>query len=220
MLALGFVWILAPLAKKVCSSTSEQREFLKRHLASFNANPYLASYAAGAVAKLEESKNHPERISRFKELLRGPLGALGDHLIWHNLRPALLILGLVLTVQFGVYGALCVWILFNLYQVYLRARGTVKGYRLGLEISSELRRGHLQDMTKWSARMAATLLGVMFVFKFNQTAVGPFQPETLILFLLFVLLSLWGFKRSINPSYTLLFLLAFFLVVRAVMGLA
>jgi mannose/fructose/N-acetylgalactosamine-specific phosphotransferase system component IID len=220
MLALGFVWILAPLAKKVCSSRVEQREFLKRHLASFNANPYLASYAAGAVAKLEESKNHPEQITRFKESLRGPLGALGDNLIWHNLRPALLILGLVLTAQFGVYGALCVWILFNLYQVYLRARGTVKGYRLGLEISSELRRGHLQDMSKWGGRMAAALLGVLFVFKLNQTAVGPFQPETLILFFLFVLLALWGFKRNINPSYTLLFLLAFFLIARAVMGLA
>jgi mannose/fructose/N-acetylgalactosamine-specific phosphotransferase system component IID len=113
MMALGFVWILVPVAKKLCSSTKERGEFLKRHLESFNANPYLAGYAVGAVTRLEEAKAPQEQIRRFKESLRGPLGALGDNLIWQNLRPALLILALILTGKYGFWGALTFFVLFN-----------------------------------------------------------------------------------------------------------
>jgi PTS system mannose-specific IID component len=219
MLALGFVWVLAPLGKNLCSSAEELQEFLKRHLVSFNANPYLANYALGVVAKLEESKAPPERIARFKDLLRGPLGALGDNLIWQNLRPALLILGLVLADQFGVFGVLSVWVVFNLYQIYLRARGTVAGYNLGFRVSSDLNKGHLQNMTRWSGRMGAALLGILFVLKFSQMGTGAFGLEKTVLLILFVFLSFSGFKRNVNPGHILLLLLISFLVIKAVGGL-
>ena len=219
MIALGFVWILIPLAKKLFSSEQEQRDFLKRHLLSFNANPYLASYAVGAVTKLEENKTPQKQIIRFKDLLQGPLGALGDNLIWQNLRPALLILGLILTHRFGVYGALSFWLMFNLHQVYLRARGIVKGYTLGFGISSDLSKGYLQNMTRWSGRVGAIFLGILLVFKSNQMGKLPFQPEKTILFFLFILFSFLAFKRNINPGYVLLFFLVSFLVIKAAFGL-
>jgi len=219
MIAFGFLWILIPLTKKLFSSMQEQRDFLKRHLLSFNANPYLASYALGAVTKLEENKTPPQQIIRFKDMLRGPLGALGDNLIWQNLRPALLILGLILTDRFGVYGVLSFWLIFNLHQVYLRARGMVKGYALGLGVSSDLTRGYLQNMTKWSGRMGAVLLGILFVLKLNQMRIQPLQLEKFIFLFLFILLSFVSFKRNKNPNYTILILLAFFLLMKAVVGL-
>ncbi len=219
MLALGFAWILTPLAKKICSSVSEKGEFLKRHLISFNANPYLAGYALGAVAKLEENKTPVEQISRFKDLLRGPLGALGDNLIWQNFRPALLILGMILSHRFGALGALCVWMVFNLYQIYLRARGIAKGYELGLGISSELNQGHLQNMTKWSGRMGTCFLGILLVLKLNPVVVKSFQVEKVILLVLFILVSFLSFKKNANPSLVLLFFLSCFLVVKLVAGL-
>jgi len=219
MVALGFVWILIPLTKKLFSSEKEQRDFLRRHLESFNANPYLASYAVGAVTKLEENKTPPEQIKRFKNSLRGPLGALGDNLIWQNLRPALLILGLILTDRFGVYGALTFFLIFNSYQIYVRAWGIVKGYTLGSRVSSDLTKGHLQSMTKWSSRMGAVLLGILFVLKSNQIGIQPFQLKNLILLFLFILLSFLAFKRNVRPSYILLILLGFFLVVKVMVGL-
>ncbi len=219
VISLGFVWIMIPLAKRLFSSIQEQRDFLKRHLLSFNANPYLANYAVGAVTKLEERKTPPEQIKRFKDLLRGPLGALGDNLIWQNLRPALLILGLILTYRFGVYGVLTFFLIFNFYQIYVRARGIVKGYALGLRISSDLTRGHLQNMTRWSGRMGAVLLGIISVLKLNQLGIKPFQPEKATLLFLFTLFSFLTFKRNINPSYTLLIFLASFLVIKAISGL-
>lgn len=219
MMALGLVWILIPLAKRLFTSVKEQRDFLERHLTSFNANPYLASYAVGAVTKLEENKTPPRQIERFKDSLRGPLGALGDNLIWQNLRPALLILGLILTDRYGVYGALSLFLIFNLMQAYLRARGIVKGYALGLEVSSDLTSGYLQKMTKWSGRMGAVFVGILLVFELKKKGIQPFQPGNIIFFFSFILLSFLGIKRNINPGYILLILLAIFLIIKTIAGL-
>jgi len=219
MMALGFVWILIPIAKRLCSSVDEQKNFLIRHLRGFNANPYLASYAVGAVVKLEEDKIPGEQITRFKESLQGPLGALGDRLIWQNLRPALLILGIILSQITGVLGALSFFLIFNLNQVYLRARGIGKGYALGFGVSSDLSLGYLQSMTKWSGRMGAFLLGILLVLKLNQFRMASLQLENIILFLFFIFLSFWGFRRNINPNYTLLISVVFFLVIKAMIML-
>lgn len=215
MIALGFAWLLIPLAKKLCSSAEEQRDFLKRHLLSFNANPYLAGYAIGAITRLEKDKIPGEQIIRFKDSLQGPLGALGDRLIWQNFRPALLILGLVLSEAVGVFGALSFFVIFNLHQIYLRARGMIKGYALGLEVSSDLTKGFLQNMIKWSSRMGAVLLGILFVFKLNQIRTATLQLENIVLSLFFISLSFLAFKKNVNPNYILLISLALFLVIKA-----
>ena len=219
MIALGFAWILDPVAARLCSSLERRREFLKRHLDSFNANPYLVGYAVGAVTKLEETKTPPEQIRRFKESLRGPLGALGDNLIWQNLRPALLILGLILTSRYGLCGVLTFFALFNCYQIYIRARGVVKGYRLGLKVSSDLTQGHLQGVAKWSGRMGAALFGVVLVLRLSQPGIGSFQPDEAALIVFFSLCSFWGLKRNTSPGLILLAFLVFLVMMNLSLAL-
>ncbi len=214
MISFGFVWTLIPLTKKLCSSIKERQDFLNRHLLSFNANPYLANFAVGAIAKLEEKKTPPQQIIRFKDLLRGPLGALGDSLIWQNLRPTLLVLGIVLAERFGLLGALCFWLIFNLHQIYLRARALLKGYALGLAVSSDLNKGYLQNMTKWSGRLGGVLSGILLVSKLNQIGRHSQASTGAILFFLFTLSSFLGFKKNLNPGYLLLLFFAFLLVMK------
>jgi fructoselysine and glucoselysine-specific PTS system IID component len=215
MMALGFVWILKPLTRKLFSTVDEQKSFLKRHLLSFNANPYLVNYAIGAVARMEEEKAPEEQIIKFKSSLRGPLGAIGDRLIWQNLRPALLTLGLILAVTIGSLGALICWMIFNLYQAYLRARGMVKGHDLGSGLSEELTKGYLQSMIEWSSRLGAVLLGIIFVVKLNQLGIRPLHPENVILLPGFILLSVFALRKNINPNYIVLISLALFLLIKA-----
>jgi mannose/fructose/N-acetylgalactosamine-specific phosphotransferase system component IID len=218
MMALGFLWILKPLTKRLFPTTEEQRGFLKRHLLSFNANPYLVNYVVGAVVRMEEEKTPEEEIIKFKSSLRGPVGAIGDRLIWQNLRPALLILGLILAVTIGFFGALIFWIIFNLYQAFLRARGIVKGYDLGSGLSGELAKGYLQSMTEWSSRLGAVLLGIIFVIKLDQLGIRPLHLENIFLLPGFILLSVFAFRKNINPNYTILISIALFLAIKA--GLA
>lgn len=225
LIAFGFAWSLIPVAKRLFSSAEKRSRFLKRHLLSFNANPYLVGYALGSVTKLEEEEAPPEQTIRFKELMRSPLGALGDNLIWQNLRPALLVLGLILAGTFGVYGILAVWLAFNSYQAYLRARGVLRGYDLGLGLAADLTKGHLQNVTKWSGRTGALLSGILLVLAFassgrsDQLGGLEFEPTGGALVLFFAIVSFLAFKRNVNPGYVLLILAAFSLALTAAAGL-
>jgi PTS system mannose-specific IID component len=202
MMAFGFTWILLPLMKKLYPANEEKKRFLKRHLSTFNANPYLATYAVGAVAKLEETGVSAEEMDQFKNSLRGPLGALGDNLVWMNLRPALLILGIILASTVGALGVVLFWILYNIHQVYLRARGLFKGYDVGFAVASDLKSAYYPQMIRWLSRMGAIFLGIFFVVKSNERILG--RIENMIIFILLVFLSIFGFKKNTNPNYVLL----------------
>ncbi len=212
MMAFGFTWILLPLMEKLCPAKEEKEKFLRRHLSSFNANPYLATYAVGAVAKLEETRVSSEKISRFRDSLRGPLGALGDNLIWVNVRSALLILGIILASTVGALGVVVFWLLYNIYQVYLRGRGLTKGYALGSNVASDLRSRYYPQMIKWISRMGAVFLGLFFLLKLNdRISEGAENP---IVFVVIVFLSILGFRKNINPNYVLLAGVLFYLLAR------
>ena len=75
------------------------RTALARESQYFNAHPYLTSVAVGALARAELDGESPERIERFRTALCGPLGALGDRLVWATFLPLCSFLALV------VYGA-------------------------------------------------------------------------------------------------------------------
>ena len=54
LLAPGFCYTLIPAAKRLTNSENESCAFLKKHLCFFNAHPYFASYAVGAIIRLEK----------------------------------------------------------------------------------------------------------------------------------------------------------------------
>src|SRR3989304_7612897 len=101
---LGWCWVIRPLVKTF--QIPNPGEFYLKNLEPFNANPYISTYAAGAVTRLIQEKKEWEEIGRLKNTLRGPLGSLGDNLIWKEIRPALLALGIVLTFWTGWWGAI------------------------------------------------------------------------------------------------------------------
>ena len=48
---------------------------------------YLASVAVGALARAELSGVNPAHIERFRTALCGPLGSVGDRLVWAGSTP-------------------------------------------------------------------------------------------------------------------------------------
>src|SRR5215510_12383481 len=53
---IGWAWALSPALERVVPDPAERRERLAEHTAYFNTQPTLASFALGAVARLEESR--------------------------------------------------------------------------------------------------------------------------------------------------------------------
>jgi len=135
---------------------------LARESTYFNAHPYLASVAVGALARAELSGVPPERIERFRTALCGPLGSVGDRLVWAGWLP---FCSLVALVQFGV-GArpavvlLTFVILYNAGHVGLRVWGLRVGWTRGLGVASALANPVLRQGPAHVARAAAAAAGL------------------------------------------------------------
>ena len=152
------------------------RAALARVSEAFNAHPYLASVAVGALARAELEGAAPERIERFRTALCGPLGALGDRLVWATFLPLCSFAALVV---FGSGGSplatvLTFLILYNVGHLGLRIWGLEAGWRRGLNVAQSLGHPLLQRSQPWLGKMAAALAGFAFPVAL-QRVIGPGQ---------------------------------------------
>ena len=153
LLGTGFAFMLLPALRHVYQGDPEGlRAALTRHAALFNSHPYLAPVAAGAVARLEADGAPPELQQRFKEALRGPLGALGDRLFWLSWRPACALLGVALLLLGAPWwtGPTVFLLAYNAVHLPIRAWGLDVGLRAGLQIGASLRSAALE---RWANRI-------------------------------------------------------------------
>ena len=65
----------------------EFKAAMARQSKYFNAHPYLASVAVGALARAELDGEPATKIERFRTALAGPLGSVGDRLVWAGWLP-------------------------------------------------------------------------------------------------------------------------------------
>jgi PTS system mannose-specific IID component len=216
MIALGFTWILLPIAKRLYPEKEKLKDFCMRHLKFFNANPYLASYAVGAVANLEKKGAPPEQIERFKEVLQGPLGSLGDNLFWFNFRPALLLLGIILSSLYGIWGIIIFWSLYNLHQVYVRGRGIYKGYTQGANLTQEFGGRYLTYGTRLLNISGGIFLGILVLHKLERS----FSEDEInvLIVLLSGIFSFYFFKKKVNPALIITILFILLLGAKAILG--
>src|SRR5204862_5049388 len=120
--------------------TPRFKEAMARQSKYFNAHPYLASVAVGALARVELDDEPAEKIERFRTALAGPLGSVGDRLIWAGWLPfcswvALAVFG------FGAGPVTVVLTFLGLYNVghlALRAWGLRVGWNRGMQVAQAL----------------------------------------------------------------------------------
>ena len=136
---------------------------VRRHLEHFNAHPYLSNVALGAALRLEADGADPETVRLFKITVRGPLGSLGDSLVWATWLPGVSVAALALY-WLGLSPPLVVsffLIVYNAGHLALRAWGFRAGLSQGRDVGGVL--GHA-DLTGWTGRVkwvVAGLLGIL-----------------------------------------------------------
>jgi len=140
----------------------EYRSALARESHYFNAHPYMASIAVGALARAELDGELPERIERFRTALAGPLGSVGDRLVWAGWLPfcslaSLLIFGLGASTTAVVAFFL---ISYNAGHFGLRLWGLRTGWKHGLRVASALANPVLRQGPQEIGRLAALATGV------------------------------------------------------------
>jgi len=137
------------------------KQAMARESTYFNAHPYLAAVAVGALARAELSGVPAERIERFRTALAGPLGSVGDRLVWAGWLP---FSSLVALVAFGL-GARPVMVvstflvLYNAGHLALRAWGLRVGWKHGLAVAPSLGTPLLRRGPAHVARAASMAAG-------------------------------------------------------------
>ena len=146
------------------------RAALARESQYFNAHPYLTSVAVGALARAELEGEAPERIERFRTALCGPLGALGDRLVWATFLP---LCSFVALVVYGAGGSPLATVLtflglYNTGHVTLRIWGLQAGWRKGLAVAQSLGHPVLQRAQPQLGKLAAALSGLALPLAINR----------------------------------------------------
>lgn len=176
MLGNGIGFCVEPALRRLPGGLggTAYREALARQSQYFNAHPYLTAVAVGALARAELEGVAPARIERFRTAMCGPLGAVGDRLVWASFLPlcsftALFAFGLgasPLTVM------LTFLVLYNVGHLSLRWWGLHMGWRDGLQVARSLGHPLFQRAPAWIARGSSVVAGVALPLAL-QHVVGP-----------------------------------------------
>lgn len=191
MLGGGFAFAILPVLRHLFREEPEAfREALQRHAEHFNAHPYLADLALGAVCRMEEDRRSPEEIRRFKLAVKGPLGSLGDALIWVGWRPAIVLASLVLALVGAPPWATVAFFLvvYNLGHLALRAWGFRVGLEWGSQVGDPLRKAALPRKASRLAGVGVFLLGGLLGLCLGWSWSAVSWP----LFLLAATAGVWG----------------------------
>lgn len=116
------------------------KEAMARQSKYFNAHPYLASVAVGALARAELDGETPAKIERLRTALAGPLGSVGDRLVWAGWLPFCSLLALTVYGFGGGAGAVLLTFLgvFNVGHIALRVWGLRAGWTHGMRVAQAL----------------------------------------------------------------------------------
>lgn len=162
MAGIGVGHAAEPLLSDLYRDRDEasRRAAMARSAEYFNSHPYLAGVAVGAVVQAEREGVPGPTISRLRTALSGPLGSLGDQLIWAGEVPALMALALALVPWLGWWAVVIVPVVHNVLRLRLTLWGLDLGLREGLRVGGALERSHLPRLAGDAQRLAAVLVGV------------------------------------------------------------
>ncbi len=173
----GLAHALAPLLARIhADDRTAFREAVQRHSRAFNAHPYLAPVAIGALARLESDGADPDTLSRFRSALRAPLGALGDGVAWAGWRPfctSAAAIAFVLGLD-ALFAAGAFLVVYNAGHLGLRIWGLRCGWRAGRSVASALKRAPLRRLERALVLANQVLIGALAALLIGQLpGTGP-----------------------------------------------
>ncbi|HEY9448821.1 MAG TPA: PTS system mannose/fructose/sorbose family transporter subunit IID [Gemmatimonadaceae bacterium] len=176
MLGPGIGFCTEPALRMLPGGTlgAPYREALARQSRYFNAHPYFAAVAVGALARAELDGSPPGQIERFRMAMCGPLGSLGDQLVWAGWLPLSVLLALL---AFGLgAGAVAVLLIFlvvyNVGHVGVRIWGLTVGWRSGLRVAASLGGPILRQGPAYMSRAVMALAGAALPLVISRVLAG------------------------------------------------
>jgi mannose PTS system EIID component len=164
LLGTGIGFSLEPALRRLPGGREGEayRAAMARQSAYFNAHPYLTAVAVGSLARAELERAPAGQIERFRTALCGPLGSVGDRLVWAGWLPFCSLLALAaFGVGAGPTAVLLIFLgLYNVGHIGLRVWGLRVGWKHGMRVASALANPVLRHGPNYIARAAALLAGI------------------------------------------------------------
>jgi PTS system mannose-specific IID component len=203
MLGGGFAYAMLPVLRRLFADPSARNASLVRHLEHFNAHPYLSNVALGAAVKLESEGADPETVRRFKLAVRGPLGSLGDRLVWATWLPGVSLLALTIF-WVGLPGWIAVvafLVIYNVGHIGLRLWAFRMGLLDGREIGGRLANADLSGVASRLQTVVAVFLGALVgAVLMGGQGLGAAGPTWIVLAVLAALAGLFVGHRAWRPA--------------------
>jgi len=221
MLSIGFCFALVPVANRLFKDRQKRIEFYNRHLNFFNAHPYFSSFALGAISRVEEDmvlekKDEYIKVDRLKNALMGPLGAIGDQLVWATLKPASILVCLLAVLLIDIYETKIVFlfvlfVLYNIPHLYIRIFGIVKGYQSGYDVYKILKIERYKTVKNLYGALGGLAIGIIISYSILQS--GEADVKFAIVFAISLLTAYFykKYKQSIYLSLAIPSVLALFI---------
>lgn len=176
MLGVGVGVAEEPLLRDLKTETDDTayRAAVARGARFFNAHPYLAGLAVGAAARAEHDGMPPAQITRFREALISPLGALGDQLVWAGWLPMLASAALAaIALGSGWIAVVAFVFVYNVGHVTLRWWALAAGWKHGAHVAGALHAAGLQRAIAWAVPSMGLVTGFALPLV-AETLAGPF----------------------------------------------
>lgn len=164
MLGNGIAFCTEPALRMLPGGMNgtQYAEALGRQARYFNAHPYLAGVAVGALTRAELDGVPAPLIERFRTALGGPLGSVGDRLVWASWLPLCSLIAL------GAFGlgarplpVIAIFlVIYNIGHMALRAWGLRVGFQRGLRVADALGHPVLRQGPQYVGTVAAVLAGI------------------------------------------------------------
>jgi mannose PTS system EIID component len=187
MLGNGIAFCTEPALRQLPGGTRGERyaQAIGRQARYFNAHPYLAGIAVGALTRAELDDVPPTMIERFRTALGGPLGSVGDRLVWASWLP---LCSLIALLAFGV-GARPLTVVtiflvtYNIGHLTLRAWGLRVGFQRGLRVADALAHPVLRKGPQVIGMLAALVAGIAIPLATREVVGGGRQLSSGIIIL-------------------------------------
>jgi PTS system mannose-specific IID component len=180
LLGNGIAFCMEPALKRLPGGRGGEayRAAMARQHRYFNAHPYLAAVAVGALVRAELDFEPPARIERFRGALCGPLGSCGDRLVWAAWLPLCSLLALLAwTLGAGPVGVVLLFLLtYNAGHLALRAWGLHVGLARGLKVAGALGAPWLRQGPDWLGRVGAVVAGLVLPLAFGRMLGADVTP--------------------------------------------
>ena len=190
MLGNGIAFCTEPALRKLPGGIGGERyqAAMGRQARYFNAHPYLAGIAVGALTRAELDSVPPAMIERFRTALGGPLGSVGDRLVWASWLP---LCSLIALGAFGL-GARPLFVIaiflvtYNIGHLALRAWGLRVGFQRGLRVADALGHPVLRKGPQILGMLAALLAGLSIPLAAREVIGSGRQFSAMIILLAMV----------------------------------